>query len=58
MTSSLLALNIGLTAYIWIGLRFEERRLAREFGQAYHEYRRRVPALVPFPRPTTHPERP
>jgi protein-S-isoprenylcysteine O-methyltransferase Ste14 len=58
MASSLLALNIGLTAYIWIGLRFEERRLAREFGQAYHEYRRRVPALVPFPRPTTHPERP
>jgi len=57
MTSSLLAFNIGLTVYIWIGSRFEERRLAREFGQAYLEYRRRVPALIPFPRPTTCPER-
>jgi protein-S-isoprenylcysteine O-methyltransferase Ste14 len=58
MTSSLLALNIGLTAYILIGLRFEERRLVSEFGMAYEAYRRRVPALLPFPRPATPAERP
>jgi len=51
MTTSVLAFNVGLTAYIWIGSRFEEKRLSREFGAAYQEYCQRVPALVPFPRP-------
>ncbi len=56
MTSSILAFNIGMTIYIWVGSRFEERRLAREFGSAYNAYRQRVPALLPFPRPKSHPE--
>ena len=58
MTSSLLALNIGLTAYILIGLGFEERRLVSEYGMAYEAYRRRVPALLPFPRRATPADRP
>lgn len=37
----------GLSAYIAIGLHFEERDLVRRFGSAYEEYRRRVPALLP-----------
>ncbi len=48
MTVNLLALNLGLTLYIVIGAVFEERKLVREFGQAYLDYQRRVPMLVPF----------
>jgi protein-S-isoprenylcysteine O-methyltransferase Ste14 len=47
MTSSILALNIGISLYLYIGSLFEERRLVREFGQAYIEYRREVPRLIP-----------
>lgn len=49
MTTSVLALDLGLTAYILIGSEFEERRLLSEFGQAYADYRRRVPRLIPRP---------
>ncbi len=50
MTANLLALNIGLTAYIVIGAYFEERKLLRELGPPYAEYQRRTPMLVPgFP---------
>jgi len=48
MTVNLLALNLGLTLYLIIGAMFEERKLVREFGQAYVDYQRRVPMLVPF----------
>ena len=48
MTWNLLALAAGLTVYILVGIYFEERKLLREFGPAYAEYRRRTPALVPF----------
>jgi len=47
MTTSLLALNLGLSLYILIGSVFEERRLLAEFGPAYAEYQQRVPRLVP-----------
>lgn len=49
MTTSLLALYAGLTAYIEIGSRLEERRLIHEFGEAYQDYRRCVPRLIPLP---------
>lgn len=48
MTANLLALNLGLTLYIVVGAMFEERKLLGEFGQAYQDYQRRVPMLVPF----------
>ncbi|WP_320825947.1 methyltransferase family protein [Reinekea sp.] len=38
----------SMTAYILIGLRFEERALARAFGQTYVDYQRAVPFLLPF----------
>jgi protein-S-isoprenylcysteine O-methyltransferase Ste14 len=47
MTWNLLALILGLTVYILVGIHFEERKLRREFGEAYAAYQRRVPALIP-----------
>jgi protein-S-isoprenylcysteine O-methyltransferase Ste14 len=47
MTWNLLALNIGLTAYILIGATFEERKLLSQFGEEYADYRRKTPMLVP-----------
>jgi protein-S-isoprenylcysteine O-methyltransferase Ste14 len=49
MTLNLLALNVGLSAYIIMGAKFEERKLRREFGQAYAEYQAKVPMLLPNP---------
>jgi protein-S-isoprenylcysteine O-methyltransferase Ste14 len=50
MTDTLLAFNIAATAYFIIGSRLEEKRLLAAFGQAYADYRQRVPWLVPFTR--------
>ena len=47
MTTSLLALVLGLSFYILIGSTFEERRLQGEFGQAYQAYKANVPRLIP-----------
>ena len=38
-----------MTLYMMIGVHFEERALRREWGEAYEDYRRRVPTLVPLP---------
>jgi len=40
-----------LTAYVVIGLRFEERSLLSEFGERYQQYCAEVPMLLPWPRP-------
>lgn len=42
-----LILVLGLSAYLVIGLVFEERGLRRVFGDAYADYQRRVPMLIP-----------
>ena len=34
--------------YLWIGTLFEERALLRLYGQAYADYRSRVPAIIPW----------
>lgn len=36
-----------LTAYVLIGIRFEERKLIAEFGDQYLDYMQKVPPLVP-----------
>jgi protein-S-isoprenylcysteine O-methyltransferase Ste14 len=41
------------SAYILIGLRIEERTLVAAHGDAYRDYQRRVPMLVPFARRTS-----
>jgi protein-S-isoprenylcysteine O-methyltransferase Ste14 len=48
MPPELLMMNVGLTVYILIAIRWEERDLVREFGAEYEQYRRKVPALIPF----------
>lgn len=47
MTWNLLALNIGLSAYLLIGIVFEERKLVRQFNQEYIEYRKKTPRIFP-----------
>ena len=39
----------ALTIYVLIGIIFEERKLLREFGQAYAEYKSSTPMLLPGP---------
>jgi protein-S-isoprenylcysteine O-methyltransferase Ste14 len=49
MTLNMLVAYLSLTAYLLIGALFEERKLTREFGAAYAEYKRRTPMLIPMP---------
>jgi protein-S-isoprenylcysteine O-methyltransferase Ste14 len=47
MTWNLLALYLGITAYLLIGTIFEEQKLVEQFGAAYREYRERTPRIIP-----------
>ena len=42
-----LTVYIGATFYILIGAYFEERKLLRDFGEAYANYKRKTPMLIP-----------
>jgi protein-S-isoprenylcysteine O-methyltransferase Ste14 len=42
-----LTLYVAATLYILIGAYFEERKLLREFGAAYMEYRKKTAMLIP-----------
>ena len=46
MTLAHLVVAAGLTGYVFIGMNFEERDLARRHPD-YEQYRRKVPALMP-----------
>ena len=61
MTVNTFAVYSALTIYLLIGIIFEERKLLREFGQQYADYRSMTPMLIPglklggtnkFPRPS------
>lgn len=47
MTTTVLALNLTLSAYLYIGSILEEQRLVDRFGEEYLEYQQRVPRLFP-----------
>ncbi len=47
LTVGRLLFNAGLSAYVLVGVYFEERALRRQLGEVYERYRERVPALVP-----------
>jgi len=48
MPPELLMMNLGITAYVVLGIQLEERDLARDFGAEYEKYRSAVPALIPW----------
>lgn len=47
MTVGHLVFAVAFTAYIVVGVHFEERALKRQWGAAYEGYRRRAKSLVP-----------
>ncbi|MEK6776305.1 MAG: isoprenylcysteine carboxylmethyltransferase family protein [bacterium] len=50
MSPSVFIVNMILTIYVVVGTLLEERKLVFEFGDAYREYQKRVPMLIPFSR--------
>ena len=47
MSAGRLVFALGMTAYIFIGIALEERDLLKRYGQAYEQYRKQVPMLIP-----------
>jgi protein-S-isoprenylcysteine O-methyltransferase Ste14 len=47
MTVGHLLLAVGMTAYILIAIRYEERDLVQILGDDYAQYREKVPMLIP-----------
>lgn len=37
----------AITTYVLIGIKFEEKKLLKEFGNVYAEYIKNVPGLIP-----------
>jgi len=48
MTTGHALLSLGMTVYILIGVHFEERALAKEFGAEYHRYQATTPKFLPI----------
>jgi protein-S-isoprenylcysteine O-methyltransferase Ste14 len=47
MTQNTMVVMIAATVYIIVGALYEERKLEREFGTAYAEYKATTPMLIP-----------
>ncbi len=47
MTANRLIFYTSLTAYVFAGAYFEERKLLREFGAGYAEYKSATPMMIP-----------
>lgn len=47
MTAGHLLLAVGMTIYLFIGIRYEERDLIDTFGKDYDDYRHKVGKLIP-----------
>ncbi len=46
-TTTSVAWRAVFVLYLFVGARLEERKLLREFGDAYRDYQREVPAFLP-----------
>lgn len=49
MTMSHLVLSLGFSAYIFVGVHFEEKDLMRVFGEKYRQYTRQVSMILSCP---------
>ena len=49
MNAAMFVTAVLATGYIILGTWLEERKLVAELGEAYREYQRQVPALIPLP---------
>ena len=49
MSAGHLLFAIGMSGYILVAIRFEERDLVKHIGERYRRYREQVPSLVPQP---------
>ncbi len=47
MTAGHLLFSAGMSAYILVAIRYEERDLVQHIGEPYQRYREQVPALMP-----------
>jgi protein-S-isoprenylcysteine O-methyltransferase Ste14 len=56
MTVGHAVLSLGMTAYVMIGVHFEERALARELGRAYELYQATTPKFFPVGGPPKQPQ--
>ena len=50
LTQNSIVVFLGATIYVLIGTWFEERKLIKNFGQAYAEYQLITPMLIPYPK--------
>jgi methanethiol S-methyltransferase len=46
-TITMLITNLVITLYTLVALRFEEKKLLVLYGEAYQEYKQKVPAIIP-----------
>lgn len=51
MTVGRLVVALGLTAYIYFGLKNEEKTLVAELGDQYRNYQSTTPMVIPFAKP-------
>ena len=47
MTTGRLVLAVGMTLYIWLGVRHEEKTLIADLGDQYRDYKKTTGSIIP-----------